>query len=231
MNISVFKNYLDELGVAYDDDKLSKLNIYYNYLVSENEKYNLTAITSLEDVYLKHFYDSLTICKVIDLNGVSSLCDVGSGAGFPGVVLKIFYPHLKLCLVDSLNKRINFLKDLCSLLNLSDVSFYHMRAEEFALKNRNMYDVVTARAVANLNTLLEYCVPIVKVGGYFIPLRGRDDLSLIKNAMNTLNVNLVSSSEFFLPLEGSYRCILKFRKVKDNLKYPRKFSEIKKKPL
>ena len=183
MNIDDFKNEVKQLGIDIDDEKIKQLEKYYELLTMWNKKMNLTAITEKKDVYLKHFYDSLTICKVIDLNNEDSFCDIGTGAGFPGIVIKIFFPHLKMTLIDSLNKRIEFLRVVCWELDLTNVSLVHGRAEEFAKENRDSFDVVTARAVSSLNVLLEYAMPIVKKDKYFIAMRGVDDSKSGNNAL------------------------------------------------
>ncbi len=220
-----------ELGLELDEDKLNKLEIYYNLLVTWNEKMNLTAITDKKDVYLKHFYDSLTILKVIDLNNIDTLCDIGTGAGFPGLVLKICYPHLKVTLLDSLNKRLLFLKEVIDVLKLKDVTLVHERAEEYALKNREVFDLVTARAVAPLNVLLEYSLPLVKKNKYFIALKGKNEDNYF-NALNILKGKEIDKKIFTLPYEESMRTIIKIEKEDITpLKYPRKYSDIKKKSL
>ena len=155
MNINNFIDYLEKLGIKYTNCQLNQLEMYYEILIEYNKVMNLTGITNKEDVYLKHFYDSLTISKIIDLNNYNSLCDIGTGAGFPGIVLKIFYPNLKVTLIDSLNKRINFLNDVIQKLKLTNIEAIHCRIEEYAKINREKYDIVTARAVAPLNILLK----------------------------------------------------------------------------
>ena len=220
-----------ELGLELDEDKLNKLEIYYNLLVTWNERMNLTAITDKKEVYLKHFYDSLTILKVIDLNNIDTLCDIGTGAGFPGLVLKICYPHLKVTLLDSLNKRLLFLKEVIDVLKLKDVTLVHERAEEYALKNREVFDLVTARAVAPLNVLLEYSLPLVKKNKYFIALKGKNEDNYF-NALNILKGKEIDKKIFTLPYEESMRTIIKIEKEDITpLKYPRKYSDIKKKSL
>jgi len=148
---------LKKINVFCTQKELDQLNKYFELLITWNEKINLTAITDREEVNLKHFYDSLTLSTIVDLSKENSLCDVGTGAGFPGIVLKIFFPHLKLILVDALNKRLNFLKVVCEELGLENVEFIHARAEDFSRQNREKYDIVTARAVSKLNILLELC--------------------------------------------------------------------------
>ena len=150
---------LEKIGVYLTEKQLEQLHIYYEMLVEWNKVMNLTGITEEDQVYLKHFYDSLTICKVINLNKQENLCDIGTGAGFPGMVIKICFPHLKVILVDSLAKRLNFLNAVIEKLELTNIETVHDRAEEYAIKNREQFDVVTTRAVATLNILLEYCIP------------------------------------------------------------------------
>ena len=233
MNQNRFIEELKLINVSLTQNQLDQLNQYYNLLIEYNKVMNLTGITEYEEVYLKHFYDSLTIAKVIDLKKINSLCDIGTGAGFPGLVLKIVFPNLKITLLDSLNKRIEFLKVVIDKLNLNNIEVIHSRAEEYALKNRNKFDVTTARAVAHTSILLEYAIPLTKINGYFIPLKAnmKEEIKEIDNAINELNVRLIKKEEFKLPIEGSSRTILLFEKLKDNKKYPRKFNEIKKKRL
>ena len=222
------------LGIDINDDMMDKLDKYYKLLTEWNEKINLTAITNEEDVYLKHFYDSATLCKIIDLKEDLSLCDVGTGAGFPGLVLKILFPNLKIVLVDALEKRIKFLNIMINELGLKDIETVHERSEIFAKNNRERFDIVTARAVANLSTLSEYTVPMVKVGKYFIPMKAiiTEELENASHAIKELNLEIEEKLEFNLPIEGSVRNLIKFKKTsKTNAKYPRSFSEMKKRPL
>lgn len=233
MNQNRFVEELKKINVSLTQTQLDQLDKYYNLLIEYNKVMNLTGITEYKEVYLKHFYDSLTISKVIDLNKISSLCDIGTGAGFPGLVLKIAYPNLKITLLDSLNKRVEFLKVIIEKLNLKDIEVIHSRAEDYALKNRNKFDVTTARAVAHTSILLEYAIPMTKINGYFIPLKANvnEELKEINHAMDELNVKLTKIEEFKLPIEESTRTILIFEKLKDNNKYPRKNNEIKKNRL
>jgi len=172
MNKEEFIKEVKKLGIEINEKMLEKLNIYYNLLIEENKKYNLTAITKEEDVYLKHFYDSLTAVKVINLNN-QSICDIGTGAGFPGIVLKIFFPNLTLTLVDSTLKKCNFLKKVVEQLNLNNVITINNRIENYAKEVRENYDIVISRAVAPLKHLLEYGIPLLKVGGTIICLKGK----------------------------------------------------------
>ena len=234
MTENKFVEEVKKLGININDTQLKQLNRYYELLVEWNEKMNLTNITIKEDVYLKHFYDSLTIQKVIDLYEEETLCDIGTGAGFPGLVLKILFPNLKITLVDALNKRITFLNEVIKELNLENIETIHARIEEYGTKNREKYDVVTARAVSKLNILLEYAIPLAKPQKYFISLKGHIEEEIInaKNAMNKLDVEITKKEEFLLPIENSSRTIIMFKKRnKTNLKYPRRYSEMLKKPL
>ncbi len=233
MKIDNFIDELKKLNIVLNEIQLNQLEKYYELLVEYNKVMNLTGITEKEEVYLKHFYDSLSICNVINLNNVESLCDIGTGAGFPGLVLKIVFPNLKVTLIDSLNKRINFLNIVIDNLGLKNINTIHARAEEYGIKNREIYDIVTCRAVAQTNVLLEYCVPIVKNNGYFIPLKGKmDNEKDFNHAMKELDVILEERYEFLLPIENSNRTILKFKKLKStNKKYPRSNKDIKNKEL
>lgn len=228
MNIEQFINLLKEKGIALSDEQLKQYELYYETLVLWNEKMNLTAITNRPDVYLKHFYDSLTAAFYFDLTKPLNICDVGAGAGFPSIPLKIAFPHLNVTIVDSLNKRIQFLENLAKVLNLSNVHFIHDRAETFGQNrdHREQYDVVTARAVARLSVLTELCLPLVKVGGTFIAMKGssaKEELDAGKRAISLLGGNLINSVSFMLPFEESERNILLINKEKQTPKrYPRK---------
>ena len=229
-------NFIEEVkkfGIEVTDKKLEQLEKYYELLIEYNKVMNLTGITEKEDVYLKHFYDSLTIYKIIDLNNEKSLCDLGSGAGFPGIVLKIFYPNLNIVLVDSLNKRINFLNKVIEELVLKNIVAIHSRIEDYSKENNEKFDVVTARAVAPLNILLELGIRLSKVGKYFIAMKGNlANEPNFQNAINVLNCNLGNILEFTLPIENSNRTLIKIIKKNSTQKlFPRKYSEIKKKPL
>ncbi len=234
MTISEFIEELKKINIEPTEEQLEQLNKYYELLIEYNKVMNLTGITEKDQVYLKHFYDSLTIIKVIDLNMEETLCDIGTGAGFPGIVLKILFPNLKITLIDSLNKRIDFLKIVIKELNLKNIEALHERAEEYAIKNIEKFDVVTSRAVAPLNILLELSIPLLKINKYFISYKGNISREIIesKNALKQLDSIIEKIEEFELPKENSTRTIIKIKKLnKTNKKYPRKFSEIKKKPL
>lgn len=230
MNIDLFIEETKKLGLNLTDKQLSQLEEYYNLLIEWNEKINLTRIVKKEDVYLKHFYDSLTLSKVIDLNQALSLCDIGTGAGFPGIVLKICFPNLKITLVDSLQKRINFLNEVIEKLSLKDIEAIHDRAEDYAKNHREEYDIVTSRAVANLRVLSELSIPMVKVEGYFIPMKAtiEEELEEAKDIINKLSGKLEKKETFKLPIEESIRNILLIKKLnKTNPIYPRRIDKIK----
>ena len=232
MNIDEFKLEVSKLGINVTSLELDKLEKYYDLLVEWNEKINLTAITLKKDVYLKHFYDSLTINKIIDLSEIDILCDLGTGAGFPGIVLKIFFPQLKLTLVDALNKRIKFLEIVVNELSLDNVTLVHARAEEYGKENRECFDVVTARALSSFPILLEYGIPLLKINGHLIAMRGLNDSDEGINALNVLNSKINKIIEFKLPYENSQRTLIDVVKLdKTSMKYPRKFVEIKKNNL
>ena len=232
MNQNKFIEELKLLKIGVTQEQLEQLEKYYEMLIEYNRFMNLTGITDHDEVYLKHFYDSLTISKVIDLTKIETLCDIGTGAGFPGIVLKIFFPNIKMVLIDSLKKRINFLDDVIKALNLKNIITIHARIEEYGIKNKNKFDVVTARAVAPLNILLEYSIPILKLNGYFIPMKANIENENYENAIKVLKCEVEKINKFTLPVENSNRTILKIRKKEITpLKYPRKNNLIKNNPL
>lgn len=210
--------------------KIDAFEKYYKFLVGENNKYNLTSIIDEDEVYIKHFLDSLSIENIIDLDNIS-LCDVGSGAGFPAIPLKIMYPNIKLTIIEPTLKRCNFLKQVVEMLNMKDVEIINDRAEN--IKDMH-FDVVCARAVSNLSILLELCIPLVKVNGYFISMKGsnyKEELDDASNALNALDAKVEDIYEYDLEEYGK-RVLLKIKKIKETKKiYPRMYSQIKKKPL
>ena len=233
MNKSEFIEELKKLNINITDHMLDELEVYKNFLQEYNKHTNLTAITNDEDIYLKHFYDSLTIVKAIDLNRVESLLDIGTGAGFPGMVIKILYPNIKLTLLDANNKKIKFLEELATKLNI-DVELIHSRVEEYAKNNLNKFDIVTSRAVANLRILTELSLPLVKVNGYIIALKGNIASELIdaKNTINILNSEIEDIFTFDLYQNNGQRNIIKIKKNKESaLKDLRSYDKIIKKPL
>lgn len=230
MTQNEFTKELEKLGIKLTEKQKEQLNLYYELLIEYNKVMNLTGIIKKEEVYLKHFYDSLTTIKAVNLSEVNSMCDIGTGAGFPGLVLKIIFPNIKMVLLDSLQKRISFLNKVIEKLELTNIETIHSRAEEYAKENRNKFDITIARAVAHTSILLEYAIPMTKEQGYFIALKGNvvEELTETKNAMKQLNVVLNDKIEFDLPIENSHRTILVFKKENDNINYPRSNNEIKK---
>ena len=210
MSKDQFISLLEEQGVSLSTKQQEQFQLYYKLLVEWNEKMNLTAITEEDDVYLKHFYDSITASFYYDFKAGKRLVDVGAGAGFPSIPLKIIYPDVHVSIVDSLKKRIGFLDHLASELKLEGVSFYHDRAETFGQNpdHREKYDIVTARAVARLSVLSELCLPLAKVKGDFIAMKGAgtvDEVADAKKAISVLGGKLVSDHSFTLPIEESER--------------------------
>jgi len=234
MNKEEFVLELKKIGIDVTDSQLMQLDKYYHLLTLWNEKINLTRITEENDVYLKHFYDSLTLYRVIDLNSDLSLCDVGTGAGFPGLVLKIFFPTLRVTLVDALLKRVNFLKLVIDELGLKDIEVYHDRAESFARVNREKFDIVTSRAVANLRVLSELSIPMVRVNGYFVAMKGPsadEELENAKGAIKQLGGKTEDVKKVILP-SGIEHSLIIVRKVSETpARFPRKAGKPVKEPL
>lgn len=230
-----FKEELLKLNIELSDEASSRFDLYYKRLIAVNEVMNLTAITEEQEVYNKHFLDSLMIVKALDLNKEFTLCDVGSGAGFPSIPLSIISDNAKVTIIDALNKRIKFLNDLILELGLKNVIALHERAEDYAKIKREFFDVTTARAVARLNILSELCLPLTKVGGYFIAMKGQGGNEEIKEASRGIeilggHVEKVISLE--LPDNAGARDIIIIKKIKETpKKYPRAFAKIKERPL
>ena len=238
MKETEFRNALKDQGIELSEKQIGQFNTYYKMLVEWNEKINLTAVTEQEEVYLKHFYDSITPLFYADIEEGASLCDVGAGAGFPSIPIKIIRPDLKITIVDSLNKRINFLNELTAVLGLDKIHLVHDRAETFGSHNaeaRHMFDVVTARAVAQLNVLSELCLPLVRTGGQFIVMKGKkgqEELDESKFALDLLGGELTKVHQLSLPKEESDRYIMIIdKKRKTPKKYPRKPGTPNKSPL
>ena len=233
MNKEEFIKELEKIDIELTEEQLAKLERYYQMLINENQKYNLTAITEKESVYLKHFYDSLTITKIIKLSN-QSLCDIGTGAGFPGIVLKIAFPNLKVTLVEATEKKCLFLEKVIETLQLQQIDIINQRAEIYSRDIREKYDIVTSRAVAPLKHLLEYSIPLVKVEGYYIAMKGNlsKEIDKIDIYEKELFIQKIKEIEFYLPKENSLRTLVMYQKKKStNVKYPRKYSEIKKKDI
>ena len=234
MNLNEFISKVKELGIELNDNQINQFNKYYELLVEYNKVMNLTGITEYEEVLEKHFYDSLTMANKVNLNN-STLVDIGAGAGFPCIPLKIAFPSLDVTVVDSLAKRMKFLEIVIKELNLENIRCLAMRGEDFAKLHREEFDFVTARAVARLNILNELTLPLVKVGGYFIALKGQDGLIEIdecKDAFNKLGARIDMIDEFNLPSENAKRINIFIKKEKKtNVIYPRDYAKIKKNPL
>lgn len=224
-------------NIELSEKQMEQYELYFKELVSWNEKMNLTGITERSEVYLKHFYDSLTLSQYVDFSKVKSLADIGSGAGFPGIPLKICFPHLKLMIVDSLNKRIQFLQHIVDTLGLQNVQLIHGRAEDVAhqVGLRDSFDLVTARAVARLAVLNEFCLPFVRKGGIFAAMKGTDLKEEVKEASRSfreLKAKMKNSYHFQLPQENADRHIIIIEKVGDTpKKYPRKAGTPLKTPI
>lgn len=232
-----FKEKLKEWNLSVTDEMCSQFETYYKLLAEWNKVMNLTGITEKSEVYEKHFLDSLAIAKVTDLKQAESLIDVGTGAGFPGIPLKIVFPHLKVTLLDSLNKRVKFLNAVIEALHLENVETLHGRAEDYARKPeyREQYDFCVSRAVANLATLSEYCLPYVKVGGMFIPYKSgeiEEELEKSGKSVRILGGNVDNFEKFLLPGSDIGRSLIMIRKTgKTPKKYPRKAGLPAKEPL
>ena len=201
-----FIKYLEELNIYPTKEQLEKLEKFYNLLVEWNQKINLTRITTKEDAYLKHFYDSLTITKEIDLSKVETLCDVGTGAGFPGIVLKIMYPNLKVTLIDSLQKRVNYLNTIIKDLELDNIEAIHSRGEDY----KGNFDVVTSRAVANIEKLVSFTMHLVDKDGVFIAMKGDIDKELTNSVEKEISkkYKIEKINKFLLPIENSNRSLV-----------------------
>lgn len=226
-----------QFGITLTDDQLKQFYDYYKLLIEWNEKINLTAITEFDEVLKKHFLDSIAIVKVIDVNQEASFIDIGTGAGFPGIPIKIAFPNMKVTLLDSLNKRVIFLEEVISKLQLTGIEAIHGRAEDFAKEGmlRESFDYSVSRAVANLSSLCEFCLPYVKVGGKFISYKSekaKEEMVASKNAITTLGGSIFACENFSLPGTDMERNFVVIEKVNPTpAKYPRKAGTPIKKPL
>ena len=234
MNIETFVNELKKININPTEKNLEDLRIYKDMLIEYNKKFNLTAIKTDEGIYLKHFYDSLTFTKAINLDSELNLLDIGTGAGFPGIVLKIFYHNLNITLLDSNNKKITFLNEVIKELKLENINCIYGRAEELPNNYREYFDIVTSRAVANLRVLAELSIPYVKVGGYFISMKGNAELEIeeAKKTIEIMKCKIANVEKFLLPIENSTRNIIKIEKLDITPTiYPRKYDQIVKKSI
>ena len=236
-NIEILRQGIEDFGIEASDKMLADFQKYKEILVEWNQKMNLTGIEDEKEVFIKHFLDSISaVSKGYIKNGMS-LIDVGTGAGFPGMPLRICLPELKVTLLDSLNKRINFLQEVANQIDIDDIEFIHGRAEDFGKDEnyRECFDIATARAVAGLPALMEFCVPFVKVGGYFVCLKGPNanlELEESKKAMEALGLEYIEKIDIKLPEIDLDHNILVFKKVKNTpSKYPRKAGKVTKNPI
>lgn len=237
MDYQILEQKLGELGIKQDQNQLERFHKFYQLLIEWNKVMNLTGITEYEDVVEKHFVDSLSIIKAIDLSRIHTVIDVGTGAGFPGIPLKIAFPHLRVVLLDSLNKRIKFLDEVISQLGLTEIRTIHGRAEEYARKEeyREQFDLCVSRAVANLSTLSEYCLPYIQIGGIFVPYKSGeidDEVEQSKKAVRILGGNIKEVMKFELPGTDIHRSFVLIHKEQHTQKkYPRKAGIPAKEPL
>ncbi len=228
------EDVLKELNLEITDIQENQFEVYYQFLIEYNKITNLTRITEKEDVYYKHFFDSLTLAKTLNLNEIESICDMGSGAGFPSIPLKIIYPHLKITIVDSLNKRIIFLNQLVEKLKLGNLNIIHDRVETFALNHQMHFDLVTARALGNLSLISEMGIPMVKIGGKFIALKGinyENEFLESKKGIEFLGCKVLEIKKYSLPNQFGTRFHIVISKIKHVKGFPRQFSVMNKKPL
>jgi 16S rRNA (guanine527-N7)-methyltransferase len=231
--------FKDDIKSNFDidisDKQLRLFEVYYEFLIEYNKITNLTRITERKEVFYKHFYDSLTLMKSIDLTKAKNLCDMGAGAGFPSVPLKILFPHLKITIIDSLGKRITFLKKLLEKLEIIDVSIIYDRIENYALSNFEVFDIVTARALGKLPLILELGLPMTKIDGYFIAYKSNqyiEEINESKQALKILGAEILKIIDIKLPQTYGDRTHIVIKKNKETPKmYPRSFAQIKKKAL
>ena len=236
-DVKQFKEDLSEFNITLSDIQVQQFMTYYELLVEWNGFMNLTAITEYKEVLKKHFIDSLSLVKVCDLTKEMSMIDIGTGAGFPGIPLKIAFPNLKITLLDSLHKRVQFLNTVIEKLDLTNIDSVHGRAEDFARPGslREQYDICVSRAVANLTTLSEYCIPFVKRGGVFVSYKSEkllEEKQEAEEAISILGGNVEKQVQFTLPNSDICRNLFVIKKVKDSpKKYPRKAGLPAKEPL
>ena len=236
-DLTILEEGCKELGITLDEIQKKQFTDFYEYLVEKNKVMNLTGITEFQEVLIKHFLDSLTCVKAVDMSRIKSIMDIGTGAGFPGVPLKIAFPHLEACLLDSLKKRVNFLEETFQLLKLENITAIHGRAEEYAKNKqyRETYDLCVSRAVSNLATLSEYCLPYVKTGGYFISYKSgtvQEEVEQAQKAVKILGGKIQDVVYFQLPDSEIQRSLVVIEKIKATPgRYPRKAGTPLKEPL
>lgn len=233
----IFIKCLEELDLTISSNQMEQFIKFYEILIEKNKVMNLTGITEFHEVIIKHFIDSLSIVKIMDMNSVSNMIDMGTGAGFPGIPIKIMFPEINVVLMDSLNKRIKFLEEASTVCNLHNISFVHGRAEELGRNKdyREQFDLCVSRAVANLSVLAEYCMPFVNVGGNFVCFKSGNSEEEIQNATNAIKLlsgKIENRVNFFLPESDFSRTLLKIKKERNIARaYPRKAGTPSKNPL
>ena len=236
-DLTILEEGCRELGITLDEIQKKQFTDFYEYLVEKNKVMNLTGITEFQEVLIKHFLDSLACVKAVDMSRIKRIMDIGTGAGFPGVPLKIAFPHLEACLLDSLKKRVNFLEETFQMLKLENITAIHGRAEEYAKNKqyRETYDLCVSRAVSNLATLSEYCLPYVKTGGYFISYKSgtvQEEVEQAQKAVKILGGKIQDVVYFQLPDSEIQRSLVVIEKVKATPgRYPRKAGTPLKEPL
>lgn len=236
-DLTILEEGCRELGITLDESQKKQFTDFYEYLVEKNKVMNLTGITEFQEVLVKHFLDSLACVKAVDMSRIKRIMDIGTGAGFPGVPLKIAFPHLEACLLDSLKKRVNFLEETFQMLKLENITAIHGRAEEYAKNKqyRETYDLCVSRAVSNLATLSEYCLPYVKTGGYFISYKSgtvQEEVEQAQKAVKILGGKIQDVVYFQLPDSEIQRSLVVIEKIKATPgRYPRKAGTPLKEPL
>ena len=236
-DLTILEEGCKELGITLDENQKKQFTDFYEYLVEKNKVMNLTGITEFQEVLIKHFLDSLACVKAVDMSRIKRIMDIGTGAGFPGVPLKIAFPHLEACLLDSLKKRVNFLEETFQMLKLENITAIHGRAEEYAKNKqyRETYDLCVSRAVSNLATLSEYCLPYVKTGGYFVSYKSgtvQEEVEQAQKAVKILGGKIQDVVYFQLPDSEIQRSLVVIEKIKATPgRYPRKAGTPLKEPL
>lgn len=236
-DLTILEEGCRELGITLDEIQKKQFTDFYEYLVEKNKVMNLTGITEFQEVLVKHFLDSLACVKAVDMSRIKRIMDIGTGAGFPGVPLKIAFPHLEACLLDSLKKRVNFLEETFQMLKLENITAIHGRAEEYAKNKqyRETYDLCVSRAVSNLATLSEYCLSYVKTGGYFISYKSgtvQEEVEQAQKAVKILGGKIQDVVYFQLPDSEIQRSLVVIEKIKATPgRYPRKAGTPLKEPL